>query len=211
MRYKRIPLGPLWTNSYTVDDDSGVAFSVDPGGDPGEILSYLKLEHLKLCAIILTHGHLDHILGVGALKKATGAKVYIPEADAPLLSDPNLSLASEFDEVLDPVIPDIYVHDGDKFNIGGISIQAIFTPGHTAGSTCYLLSQKEQMLLLSGDTLFADSIGRTDLAGGDPEAMVRSLQKLKEIRGDMPVLPGHGPETTLARERDYNPYMSMMA
>ncbi len=208
MKYKRIPLGPLWTNCYVIDDGKGGALCVDPGGDPADVLSYLKKEGLKLELILLTHGHMDHILGVASLKKATGAEVYIPEEDGPMLTDPDLNLASEFDEEVEPVTPDRLLRDGDRFSVGEIAFLTIHTPGHTPGSCCFILEQPGEKMMVVGDTLFARSIGRTDLIGGDSSAMARSLERLKRLEGDMPVLPGHGPETTLERERQSNPFMN---
>ena len=207
MKYKRIPLGPLWTNSYVIDDGNGTALCVDAGGDPADVLGWLRNEQLKLEAIVLTHGHMDHILGVAPLARATGAAVYVPEADEALLSDPNKNLASEFGYPVEPVKADHIVYDGDTFTVGGLSLKAMHTPGHTPGSTCYIVEQNGEKLLVSGDTLFARSIGRTDLTGGDASAMSASLERLAAIPGDMPVLPGHGPETALQRERELNPFL----
>lgn len=207
MNYKRIPLGPLWTNSYVIDDGRGTAFCVDVGGDPADILGYLRNEQLKLAVIVLTHGHMDHILGCAALKEATGAVLYVPADDEPLLADPNRNLAGKFGYKIEAMRPDHLVHDGDLFSVGGIALTAMHTPGHTKGSTCYIAEQNGQKLLVSGDTLFARSIGRTDLIGGDSEAMCHSLARLNAIAGDMPVLPGHGPETTLQKEREWNIFL----
>ena len=100
------------------------------------------------------------------------------------------------------------MRDGDVFTAADITFTAMPTPGHTRGSTCYIAEQGGQKLLLSGDTLFARSIGRTDLTGGDPQAMAQSLERLRAIDGDMPVLPGHGPETSLQKEREWNPFLN---
>ena len=207
MNYKRIPLGPLWTNSYVIDDGNGTALCIDAGGDPADVLGWLRNENLKLAAIVLTHGHMDHILGVAPLAQATGAAVYVPESDESLLRDPNMNLAAEFGYSVEPVKSDHIVRDGDVFTAGNMTVEALHTPGHTPGSSCYIVSQGEEKLLVSGDTLFARSIGRTDLAGGDADAMTKSLARLAAIPGDMPVLPGHGPETSLERERQLNPFL----
>ena len=207
MNYKRIPLGPLWTNSYVVDDGSGTALCFDAGGDPADVLGWLRNEQLKLAAIVLTHGHMDHILGVAPLARATGAAVYVPEKDEALLRDPNMNLAAEFGYSVEPVAADHIVRDGDVFTFGELKVEALHTPGHTPGSSSYIVSQGDEKLLVSGDTLFARSIGRTDLSGGDDVAMTRSLARLAAIPDDMPVLPGHGPETSLERERRLNPFL----
>lgn len=207
MNYKRIPLGPLWTNSYVVDDGNGIAVCFDAGGDPADVLGWLKNERLTLEAVVLTHGHMDHILGVAPLARTTGAPVYVLEADAGLLSDPNRNLAAEFGYAVEPVTSPRVLRDGDGFEVGGLKLSVMHTPGHTPGSACYIVEQGKERLLVSGDTLFARSIGRTDLAGGDPEAMTASLARLAALEGDMPVLPGHGPETSLQRERELNPFL----
>ncbi len=207
MKYKRIPLGVLWTNSYVIDDGNGRCLCVDPGGDPADVVSYLKQEGLKLEVILLTHGHMDHILGVAPLKRTTGARVYMAKLDGPMLSDPELNLSSHFDEALEAVTPDRLLADGDGFTVGDLAVVTVHTPGHTPGSCCYLVEQGDERLLVAGDTLFSRSIGRTDLPGGDPAAMDRSLERLKALEGDMAVLPGHGPETTLERERLHNPFL----
>ena len=207
MNYKRIPLGPLWTNSYVIDDGAGTALCADVGGEPDDVAAYLKREKLRLEAIVLTHGHMDHILGAAALKKATGAKLYVPAGDEALLTNPDLSLASEFGVDVEPVKADQLVRDGSEFSVGALKLTAIHTPGHTPGSTSYIVEQDGQKLMLSGDTLFARSIGRTDLTGGDERAMNNSLARLATLEGDMPVLPGHGPETSLERERQSNPFL----
>ncbi len=206
MNYKRFPLGPLWTNCYVLDDGKGVAFCVDPGWEPSEILSYIKSEKLQLAAIVLTHCHFDHILGVPELKRATGVPVYVPLLDESMLSSPSAEMAYGFKT--EPVKAEYILHDGEKFTIGEISLTCIHTPGHTQGSMCLIAEQGDEKILIAGDTLFARSIGRTDLEGGDPRAMKRSLERLKGIRGDMPVLPGHGPETSLQREREWNPFLN---
>ena len=207
MNYKRIPLGPLWTNSYVIDDGNGTAVCFDAGGEPDDVKAYLRLEKLSLVAIVLTHGHMDHILGVGSLKAATGAKLYVPESDEAMLSDPAKSLAAQFGYGIEPIKADEILKDGDSFSVGGLSITVLHTPGHTPGSSSYIVEQNGSKLLVSGDTLFARSIGRTDLPGGDGNAIMRSLRRLSSIKGDMPVLPGHGPETTLNTERRLNPYL----
>ena len=208
MNYKRIPLGPIWTNSYIIDNGNGSAVCVDVGGDPADVLGYLRREKLQLKAVILTHCHMDHILGAADLIAATKAEIYVPEDDQQLLIDPDQNLANEFGYAVKPVRPDHIVRDGDVFTAADITFTAMHTPGHTRGSTCYIADQGGQKLLLSGDTLFARSIGRTDLTGGDPQAMAQSLERLRAIDGDMPVLPGHGPETSLQKEREWNPFLN---
>ena len=205
--YKRIPLGPLWTNSYTFDDGNGTAFCVDPGGDPADVVEFLQNRRLKLGAILLTHGHMDHCLGVADLVEATGAPVYMARGDLNMTKDNWANLAVEFGREVPPYEPSKLLDEGDTFSVGRFSLTVLLTPGHTPGSCCYIVEKDGEKLLISGDTLFARSIGRSDLRGGDSEALARSLARLKELKGDLPVLPGHGPETSLDRERQLNPFL----
>lgn len=207
MNYHRIPLGPLWTNSFTFWDERKRAFIVDPGGDPEDVIAFLKKQGLSLQAILLTHGHADHILGVAALKALTGAVVIMPEADALMAEDPVLSYAQSLNAEQQSFKPDRLVRDGDRFHLGDFQLETLHTPGHTPGSSCYIVSLGQERVLIAGDTLFARSIGRTDLPGGDEQSMSRSLARLKALAGDMAVLPGHGPETGLEDERLHNPYL----
>lgn len=207
MEYKRIPLGPLWTNSFTFWDSDGIAFTVDPGGDPSDLLRFLESNGLTLRRVFLTHGHADHLLGVPALCRATGATVVMPRGDAGMAGDSQASLAVMLGAEQSPFQPDETCVDGDCFDCGAFHLTCLSTPGHTAGSSCYLVEQGGERVLVAGDTLFARSIGRTDLPGGDEEAMKRSLARLKNLPGDMIVLPGHGPETTLEAERLHNPFL----
>ena len=199
MNYKRIPLGPLWTNSYVVDDGRGTALCFDAGGDPADVLGWLRNEQLKLAAIVLTHGHMDHILGVAPLARATGAAVYVPENDEALLRDPNMNLAAEFGYSVEPVAADHIVRDGDVFTFGELKVEALHTPGHTPGSVTYRIGDA----LLTGDTMFQGSYGRTDFPGGSWEQEMNSIRKLLALPEDHPVYPGHGPQTTLAAERPF--------
>lgn len=207
MNYHRIPLGPLWTNSFTFWDDQKRAFIVDPGGDPGDVITFLTEQGLDLQAIMLTHGHADHLLGVAALKALTGAEVIMPEGDAAMAQDPVCSLANDLRVDQRPFKPDRLVRDGDRFVIGSFQVETLHTPGHTPGSSCYMVTSGDDRVLVVGDTLFARSIGRTDLPGGDDRAMEQSLARLKALEGDLPVLPGHGPETGLQEERLHNPFL----
>lgn len=207
MEYRRIPLGPLWTNSYVFDDGQGNAFCVDPGGEPSDVLAWLSERKLTLKAIVLTHGHMDHILGVATLKKATGAQIYMPRLDGKMASDTSLNLSCHFSETVESFQPDHLLDEGDSFTVGALKIETLHTPGHTPGSSCFVISQCDKAILVAGDTLFARSIGRTDLEGGSDDDMTRSLRRLKNLEGDLPVLPGHGPETSLDRERRLNPFL----
>ncbi len=206
MRIERFPLGPLWTNGYLFSDDDGRAFFVDPGGDPEEVIVRLRRDALSLEAIVLTHGHVDHIAGVSRLAEETRAIVVISAEDAHMLSDPDESLSRWLGVSFPPTQPGRTVGNGDQLRVGDMELEFFETPGHTEGSVCVLVRHGTEKVLLSGDTLFARSVGRTDLPGGDSVALGRSLGKLASFPDTLRVLPGHGPETTIGVERLSNPY-----
>lgn len=208
MNYRRIPLGPLWTNSYTFWDAQGKAFIVDPGGDPADALAFFQSQGLELKLIVLTHGHADHLLGVPELKRRTGAFVAMPRLDEAMAREPGESLAAMLGATQEAFVPDQLLSEGDELTCGDFHIKTLHTPGHTPGSSCFLVTLGEEQILVAGDTLFARSIGRTDLPGGDERAMAQSLKRLKALEGDMTVLPGHGPETSLTAERLHNPFLA---
>ncbi|MDR1378702.1 MAG: MBL fold metallo-hydrolase [Synergistaceae bacterium] len=204
--YKRFPLGSLWTNGYLFFDGEGVAFFVDPGGDPREVLEYLTRNHLTLSAVLLTHGHLDHIAGIEALVPLVGNAIYIALEDAPLLKAPPEEMRRALGLECEGIEDFKTVSEGDVLSVGQFEIKVMETPGHTRGSVCYLICLGEKSVLISGDTLFAQSVGRTDLPGGDSSTLFTSLRKLATLPDDLVVLPGHGPGTTIGQERESNPF-----
>ena len=178
MKVMRFPLGALFANGYLVYDEDGNAFFVDPGGDPDDVIAVIEGNSLELKIILLTHGHVDHIAGVKALQDRYDCPVAVHEDDFGMLANPmkNLSqFAGESVKVDGRVKP---LSDGESIKIGSILIRVIHTPGHTQGSVCYLASHEGEELLFSGDTIFALSVGRTDLPGGDFAALESSLRKL---------------------------------
>ena len=207
---KRFPLGALWTNGYLFFGDTGgpekAAFFVDPGGDADEVIKYLNSNNFTLKAVFLTHGHLDHLAGIGQFVPLVGDEIYISQEDAPLLKHPPEEVKVALGMECEGVEAFKTVSDGDVFSIGPLEVQVMATPGHTIGSVCYMVSAGDKKILASGDTLFAQSVGRTDLPGGDWNTLVRSLEKLAALPDDLRVLPGHGPDTTIGRERNSNPF-----
>ncbi len=202
----QLVLGELQTNCYLCQDgDSGDGFILDPAVFHESILSaveQMKISNLRY--ILLTHGHFDHILGVNDLKsRFPEAEIIAPLKEKEFFSDPFLSLSSRFGADQDPIPVDRWVVEGDRISFGDTELRVLETPGHTAGSICYIMDT----VLFSGDTLFRDSMGITTHPTGDEQEELLSLQKLKELPGDYSVLPGHGPATTLQREREHNIYM----
>lgn len=197
-----LPLGDYQTNCYIVRrEDSRKALILDPGYEPESILSFLAEKQLTPEAILLTHGHFDHVGGVEAIVRATGCALWMRESDYSQFPNPinahYYPIANcDFTEVC-------FCEDFEEISAGGLTFTVYATPGHTYGSVCYLCDGA----IFSGDTLFAGSCGRTDLPGGDPSAMGCSLARLSELAGDFAVYPGHGESTTLAREKRYNPYL----
>ncbi|MBR3553871.1 MAG: MBL fold metallo-hydrolase [Clostridia bacterium] len=202
----RCEVGFMPTNAYVVrDTESGDSLVVDPGFyDPALTEALQKLGINRLRYILLTHGHYDHILGVQQLKDHYGGDVVIYESEAAFLKDDSLSLVKPFCNGI-PMIraADRPVRDGDRLPFGDGEITVLHTPGHTSGSVCYLLGD----LLLTGDTLFCESVGRADLPTGDDRALLRSVRRLAALGGDYKVLPGHMETSTLAYERANNPYL----
>ncbi len=206
---EQLSVGMLPTNCYVLHlEDSTQAVVVDPGDQGAEIAEHLKGQGLKVSAVLLTHGHFDHIYGVKALKEATGAYVAAPEAERELLLDPAENLSLSFGHSV-TLKADRYLADGEVFEEAGIRFMTIATPGHTAGSTSYFIDG-EKPVLLSGDTLFCESIGRTDMPTSSMGAMMRSLRRLAMLPDNTSVLPGHMETTTIGDEKKYNPYLSGM-
>ena len=189
-----LPLGAYQTNCYILhQEDSSSCVVIDPGYTPEVILDFLAGKGLTLEAILLTHGHFDHVGAVRDLAAETGCRVWLNPDD--LSMPPKLTAGPLY-------YTDTY-SEGDTISPAGISFQVLSTPGHTPGSVCLIAED----FLFSGDTLFAGSCGRTDLPGGSTRAIRESLRRLAAIPQDYSVHPGHGESTTLAWEKQYNPYM----
>ena len=197
-----IRVGMLQTNCYVVyDKELKQALIVDPGDDADYIEECIQKIGLTVAALLLTHGHSDHFRGLTELRDHYQVPAYIPADDAY-----RMKYQGGFVDASYEIRPDdVMVHDGDRFTIGGMEIRAIHTPGHTEGGTCYYL--EEQNLLLSGDTLFRHSWGRTDFEGGSEMLLFRSIrERLLPLPEDTLVLPGHEGATTIREERMVHGY-----
>jgi glyoxylase-like metal-dependent hydrolase (beta-lactamase superfamily II) len=206
MNIRRFPLGALWTNAYLFWDAEGKAFFVDPGGDPREPLDFIKEKGLLLERILLTHGHADHMFGLETLRTETGASVAVHEEDAFMLGHPEHNLSQFMGNPCSAETAEVLLSEGDAFSVGTMQIRVLHTPGHTPGSCVFYVIQGEETALLSGDTLFAQSVGRTDLPGGSGAALEHSLLRFTDFPETLRILPGHGPETTIGEEKKHNPY-----
>lgn len=201
------PVGPLQCNcTILADESTGEAVVIDPGDEPGRILLALAALKTRPVALLHTHAHFDHITGTSELARVTEAPIRLHPADRPLY-DALPDQAALFGlRASAPRPPDAPLAHGETIPFGKFEIRAIHTPGHTPGSTCFELLGDRPMLF-SGDTLFRRSIGRTDLWGGDTNAILASIrQKLFALPGDMRVVCGHGPGTTIEEERRLNPF-----
>lgn len=193
MTIHTLPLGYLQTNCYILQSDTGHCLVIDPADQADVILDFIQTKGLTLDAILLTHGHFDHVGAVKYLSAETDCPVYIHEAD---LSLPPAITAGKL----------YHTHtyaEGDTLTLADLTFKVLHTPGHTPGSVCLLVGDT----LFSGDTLFRGSCGRTDFPGGSWEQIQSSLKALAALPGDYRVLPGHGEQTTLEWERTHNPYL----
>ncbi len=207
MIHKIFPVGPLQCNCSVIgDEQTHEAMVIDPGDEVEDILDILRHEKLVLKQIVITHAHIDHVGGAMKLKAATSAPILMNQNDYALLK--MLDMQASWVGMRPPgeVQVDEPVGQGHVLKIGEISSSVIHTPGHTEGSICVYFP--EQKKLIAGDTLFAGSIGRTDLPGGSMDKIMRSLHmQVLALPDDTQVVPGHGPVTTIGDERETNPFL----
>jgi glyoxylase-like metal-dependent hydrolase (beta-lactamase superfamily II) len=207
MIHEILPVGMLECNcSIFGDETTREAIVIDPGDDLTEIQKILDRHQLRVTAIVVTHAHIDHIGGAARLHALTGAPVHMNERDLDLAA--HLDIQAGWLGIETPEQPriDVPLRDGDKVHLSDHSFEVLHTPGHTQGSICLLASAENK--LIAGDTLFRDSIGRTDLPGGDGRQILASIRdKLLPLADGLIVVPGHGPLTTLGREREFNPFL----
>lgn len=207
MIHEILPVGMLQCNCSIFGDElSREAMVVDPGDNIDEILQILARHGLRVKTIVITHAHIDHIGGAAKLKRATGAPVYMNENDAALRDQLDVQAAWLGMEAPERTEIDTAAREGDVLRVGATDFHVIHTPGHTQGSISLWIPAENK--LVAGDTLFRDSIGRTDLPGGNGRQIVQSIRaKLFKLPEDAVVIPGHGDATTIGHEKQFNPFV----
>lgn len=198
-------VGPVCTNCYIVNrEGSKSCLVIDPGEDAEKIAGQIKKNGFDCEGILLTHGHFDHITGVSGLLSLVGGKVYACEEEREVLSSPqiNASVMMGYETALEP---EVWLRDGQILDVAGITFRVIHTPGHTRGSCCYYAAQDK--VLFSGDTVFMESVGRTDFPTGNERELLDSVRnKILTLPDDVTIYPGHGPKTNVRYEAVNNPY-----
>jgi glyoxylase-like metal-dependent hydrolase (beta-lactamase superfamily II) len=209
MKIDRLILGAFETNCYVLRDSATGTdcLIIDPGLEAEQLIDFLEARKLKPVAVILTHGHADHIAGVALLRQNfPDVKVCAHKDDAQMLIEPEHNLSAFAGEPIKAGPADLLLQDGDTIEQAGVKLQVLHTPGHTPGGIC-LYSENEQ-IVFTDDTLFAESVGRTDFPGGSMSQLLKSIQqKLLQLPEETKVYPGHGPATTIAHEKAENPFL----
>ncbi len=207
VKYKVV--GPVDTNCYLlINVETNEAVVIDPGARGEFIAERIKELGYKVDTVLLTHGHFDHMSGLKSMREVMELKVYVGENEKDVLSDPEANCSYWLNDGGFSEKADSYVHDGDILKVAGFDIKCLATPGHTIGGICYYIESEK--LLFSGDTVFCQSVGRTDLPTGSSSELLNSIrEKIKNLPGDTKVYPGHGEETTIADELRYNPYFNV--
>jgi glyoxylase-like metal-dependent hydrolase (beta-lactamase superfamily II) len=208
MIHEILPVGPLQCNCSIIGDEvSREAMVIDPGDDIEDLLAIIRKHHLSIKQIVITHAHIDHVGGAAKLRTVTGAPILLNQNDYGLLK--MIDVQAAWIGVASPGKVDIdqSIAQADKVKAGSLTADVIHTPGHTEGSICLYFPAEQK--LIAGDTLFAGSIGRTDLPGGSFEKIIRSIhQRVLVLPDDTVVIPGHGPSTTIGEERESNPFLT---
>lgn len=207
MIHEILPVGPLQCNCSIIGDETThEAMVIDPGDNIDEISAILRRHKLQVKQIVITHAHIDHVGGAMKLRAVTGAPILLNQNDYSLLKMLDMQAAWIGMRSPGEVKIDAPIAHDDSLSIGGLSATVIHTPGHTEGSIC--LHFPSERMLIAGDTLFAGSIGRTDLPGGSYEKIMRSLhQQVLALPDETVVVPGHGPKTTIGDEKETNPFL----
>lgn len=206
LNMKVLVVGSLGVNCYILHEEGdNEAVVIDPGGSEEAVWMHISAEGLTLKAILNTHAHADHIGAVDFLREKTGAKFYLHEADAPMLLDARKNLSAFMGMPIVTKPADVLLKGGEVLDICHMKFTVLHTPGHSPGGICYLMEDR----VFSGDTLFAESVGRTDFPGSSAKDLMTSVrEKLLVLPDEIKVYCGHGPETTIGHERKYNPYIN---
>jgi glyoxylase-like metal-dependent hydrolase (beta-lactamase superfamily II) len=204
MIFAVMPVGPIGANCYLIGcEQTKEGAVIDPGDEGSRIIAKVKELGLNIKSIILTHGHIDHISAVDEVKKATSAQILIHQEDAKMLVDGNRNLSHMLGTNRGYSPADVLLKEGDVIKVGNLEIKVLHTPGHTQGGICL----ETEGIIISGDTLFEDSIGRSDFPGGSHEVLINSIKtKLLPYPDETKVYPGHGPSTSIGYERVNNPF-----
>lgn len=205
MFLQKIVVGNLFANCYIVAErKGGKGIVIDPGDEGEKIIDIVNTNKLQIIYIIATHAHIDHIGDVEVVQQTTGAKFLLHSQDSPFLKDPRLNLSSMTEKPRIFPSPQMLLSDGEILRVGEIEIKILHTPGHTPGSICLKINE----CVFTGDTLFAGGVGRTDLSGGNLKQLQKSIaEKLLNLPPDTQIFPGHGPESTIGKEKRENQFI----
>ena len=199
-------LGPVQTNCFfLINEDTKEVLVIDPADHAQKIIEWMKSENLKPVAILLTHGHFDHIMGVEGIRKEYGIPVYASRDEVDVLAKPQLNVSTMMGAYLSMKADELFC-DGDVLELAGMKLKVISTPGHTIGSVCFYI--EEEKVLISGDTLFEASVGRTDFPTGSSRQLIESIKtRLFILPDDTSVFPGHGGTTSIGYEKIHNQFV----
>lgn len=199
-------LGPVQTNCYfLINEDTKEVLIIDPADRAQKIIEWINSEGLKPTAILLTHGHFDHIMGVAGVKKEYNIPIYASKDEVEVLADPQINVSTMMGAYLSMKADKLF-SDGDVLELAGMKLKVISTPGHTIGSVCFYM--EEEKVLISGDTLFEASVGRSDFPTGSSRQLIESIKtRLFVLPDDTDVFPGHGGTTSIAYEKAHNPFI----
>ncbi|MCR5273427.1 MAG: MBL fold metallo-hydrolase [Lachnospiraceae bacterium] len=209
LKIEHFIVGPIMTNCYfAINEETNEALVIDPGAAGQALCEKLEEEHITPVAVLLTHGHFDHADNAEMVADHFGIKIYVHEAERETMANPMINLSGTMGRTPAAYRGDVWVKDNETLELAGFKIKVLFTPGHTPGGCCFYLEDEKAVFV--GDTLFNDSVGRTDFPGGSEATLLRSIKnKLMTLDDSVSVFPGHNETTTIGAERMYNPFITM--